>query len=160
VLVLTKADITGADHAQAWAEHLAARHPHVRIVMVEAYAPLSTGKHSREPHLPRPFRASLVNTLREIHEEMLQPPERVRLDPVKLARWKPSIKPVVDWEAVMNASGGHVGKAVGGAIAPYPPANDLGSEGGSEEDHEQAEPEYLTIGLIGKLRCFHKSQFI
>jgi hypothetical protein len=148
VLVLTKVDIAGRARTDAWAAHLRARHSGVRVAMVEAYAPPHAAKRTREPHLPPAFRAALVATLREIHAEMLQPPERIRDDPAKVARWRPPVKRVVDWEAVLSARGGQVGHAVGGATAPQP-ASHTNEEEDRDDDTEQPEPEHLTIGLIG-----------
>ena len=162
-MVLTKVDISGPDRADAWSDYLEKRYPHVRIVQVESYVPRELGpnnegtsKRSRrfEPHLPRTFRERLVQTLREVHQELLHPPEIIREDKVKMKHWKPSVKAEVDWDAVLSAQGDDVGHAVGGPVAPRPSALDSTVEDRELSDEKQdlaevAEPDFLTIGLIG-----------
>ena len=121
ILVLTKVDIAGPDRADAWTRYLRARHPGLRIVHVESYVEKTFGpdataearKRALEPQLPSAFRAALVDALREAHAELLQPPEEVRADARRLAKWKPRVKASVDWDAVLKAQGGKVGTAVG-----------------------------------------------
>lgn len=163
ILVLTKVDIPGPDRANAWSDYLKKRFPHVRIVQVESYVPKELGpneegtsKRSRrfEPHLPHTFRERLVQALREVHQELLQPPEMIRGDEVKVKRWKPSVKAAVDWDAVLSAHGDKVGQAIGGPIVPRqnalnPPTGDGGPSDEKQETAEVMEPDFLTIGLIG-----------
>ena len=163
ILVLTKVDISGPDRANTWSDYLKKRYPHVRVVQVESYIPKELGpndegtsKRNRrfEPHLPHTFRERLVQALREVHQELLQPPETVRGDEMKLKRWKPSVKAEVDWGAVLSAHGDKVGQPIGGPVAPRPSAldptaEDRGSPDGKEEMVEVVEPDFLTIGLIG-----------
>ncbi|KAJ8588374.1 hypothetical protein M405DRAFT_902507, partial [Rhizopogon salebrosus TDB-379] len=91
ILVLTKVDIAGPERAEAWTAYLQERHPGLPIVRVEAYQQKlgEQGRPVYESHLPLPFRERLVNAMRQVHEEMLIPPERVRSDEVKLNRWNP-----------------------------------------------------------------------
>lgn len=157
--MLTKLDICGPARADAWEAHLRTQHPGARIVRVEAYAPAPDAKdervdaqtkhRAREPEMPLPFRAALVDALKGAHRELLEPPERIRNDPEKVARWKPNVRRDVDWDAVLSARGGQVGCAVGGASAPRP-ADGEDSAGSGEEREDVAEPEYLTVGLIGQ----------
>ena len=174
-MVLTKVDISGPDRTNAWSDFLKERHPHVRIVQVEAYVPKELGpndegtsKRSRrfEPHLPHTFRERLVQALREVHQELLQPPAMIRGDEAKMKHWKPSVKAEVDWDAVLGAHGDKVGQAIGGPVAPRQGALDSTGEGGDPSDGKQdstgtAEPDFLTIGLIGDWKihsCFAGSQ--
>lgn len=158
VLVLTKVDIAGPARAAAWTAHLRSRHPHLRVVQVESYAVKHGpgGRPAYEPHLPSAFRAALVDALREAHAELLEPPERVRNVPERLAAWRPPVRREVDWDAVLHAQGGKVGTAVGGAAVPRPkegePAVPTEADAAAEdpEDTDNVEPEYLTIGLIGQ----------
>jgi hypothetical protein len=148
ILVLTKVDIAGAEHTDAWIEYLRARHPGRPIVQVESYVEKLAGaytqgggRHTFEPHIPMQFRAQLVQALRQIHEEMQLPPAHIRSDEAKASRWRPpNFKRSVDWDAVLDAHGGQVGHSVGGAVAP----NSVGAQ------DETAEPEYFTVGLIGE----------
>ena len=163
ILVLTKVDISGPDRANAWSDYLKKRYPYVRVVQVESYVPKELGpnnegtsKRSRrfEPHLPHTFRERLVQALREVHQELLQPPEKIRGDEVKMKHWKPSVRGEVDWDAVLSARGDKVGQPIGGPIVPRPSALDSNAEGGGPADETQdsaevVEPDFLTIGLIG-----------
>jgi ribosome biogenesis GTPase A len=134
---------------------LHARYPGLRIVRVEAYVQRETesrqgARAARDPYLPLPFREELVNTIKEVHAELLQPPEKIRGDEEKVKRWRPRVKREVDWESVLTARGGQVGTVVGGASVPKPAPED-GEEVADEEGGEgDAEPQHLTIGLIGQ----------
>lgn len=135
----------------------------MRVVQVESYIPKELGpnedgtsKRSKrfEPHLPRTFRERLVQALREVHQELLRPPDMIRRDEVKMKHWKPSVKAEVDWDAVLSAQGDKVGQAVGGPVAPRPGALDATAEDGELSDEKQdsaevVEPDFLTIGVIG-----------
>jgi hypothetical protein len=96
------------------------------------------GRKQYEPHLPESFRQRLVEAIREEHSAMLEPPEKVRANPARLARWKPPVKRDINWEQVLNANGEKAGTIIGGAAAPR------GEEEGADE-----EPKFLTVGLIG-----------
>lgn len=121
--------------------------------MVEAYIPKATvadfengevtltkGKRRRyDPHIPHTFKERLVDALKTAHQQLLEPPERVKQDPEKLAKWRPKIKREVNWDALLTAgASSHVSR----------PAKD-GSQNG-EEGQEDAEPEFLTVGLLGR----------
>ena len=169
ILVLTKVDIAGPARADAWTRYLRARHPGLRIVHVESYVEKTFGpdataearKRALEPQLPSAFREALVDALREAHAELLQPPEEVRADARRLAKWKPRVKASVDWDAVLKAQGGKVGTAVGpggharkhskAALDEHPAHADVGEEGHREDERpeEEGEPDVLTIGVIG-----------
>jgi len=171
ILVLTKVDISGPNRSNAWSDYLKKRYPYVRIVQVESYVPKELGpndegtsKRSRrfEPHLPHTFRERLVQALREVHQELLQPPEMIRGDEVKMKHWKPSVKTGVDWDAVLSAHGDKVGQAIGGPIAPRQTAPDSIAENVEPSDEKQdsteaMEPDFLTIGLIGDWKIFDRS---
>ncbi|KAH7927290.1 P-loop containing nucleoside triphosphate hydrolase protein [Leucogyrophana mollusca] len=153
ILVLTKVDIAGPARSAAWTKYLADRYPSIPIVQVESYTE-KTGEQGRtvlESHLPLPFRERLVSRLRDLHSELLVPPERIRADEAKLKRWKPPVKRVVNWEGVMKVGGGMVGSVVGGASVPRSkdPNLESGERSDSTEENQQ-ELDYLTVGLIGK----------
>lgn len=164
ILVLTKVDISGPDRTNAWSDYLKKRYPDVRVVQVESYVPKEPGpsdegtsKRRRrfEPHLPQNFREKLVQALREVHKELLQPPELIQGNEAKMKHWKPTVKADVDWTAVLSARGDRVGQVIGGSVAPRPIAKDLTGEGGESPDEredtaEATEPDFLTIGLIGQ----------
>ncbi|KAI0079643.1 P-loop containing nucleoside triphosphate hydrolase protein [Panus rudis PR-1116 ss-1] len=155
ILVLTKVDIVGPVRAEAWTRYLKQRYPDLRIVPVESYQEKSAGEGSGkrkvyEPHLPSVFRQTLVKALKETHAEFLQPPERLRDHPERLAKWKPRVKRDIDWDAVLHAKGGQVGHAVGGATAPRFKDQDETHRENSDEEEIDIEPEFLTVGLIGQ----------
>ncbi|KAF8445602.1 hypothetical protein L210DRAFT_3392554 [Boletus edulis BED1] len=162
ILVLTKADISGPARTASWTSFLNTSYPGVPVVPVEAYAPKSSltveqGPTRYEPHLPGTFRERLVDTLRAVHEQKLQPPQWVtaprtgeseeeRL--LRIDQWRPRVKRVIDWDDVLAAKGNRVGKAVAGA--PVPRGQDKQETEGTETDEEDDEPEFLTIGVIGQ----------
>ena len=163
ILVLTKVDISGSDRANAWSDYLKKRYPEVRVVQVEAYVPKELGPNNEgtskrskrfEPHLPQTFRERLVEALREVHQELLLPPQMVRGNEEKMKHWKPPVKTDVDWAIALSACGDRVGQAVGGPIAPRPTALESNAEdrepvNEKQEVAEAEEPDFLTIGLIG-----------
>ncbi|KAG1754877.1 P-loop containing nucleoside triphosphate hydrolase protein [Suillus paluster] len=162
ILVLTKVDIAGPERAEAWTAYLRKRHPGLPIVQVEAYQQ-KVGEQGRpvyESHLPLPFREHLVNAMRQVHEEMLIPPERVRSDEAKLKRWNPPVKRDIDWDGLLHAHGKKVGSIIGGAAVPKgkgkeeetaDDAQEPDQEGSDKEGQfEWQEPEFLTVGLIGQ----------
>jgi hypothetical protein len=87
-----------------------------------------------------------VEALREVHAEMMEPPEKLRGNAPKLKSWKPPVKRDIDWEGVLNAEGGKVGSIVGGPAVPRPIHDEDDPVDTSDPDQE---PEFLTIGLIG-----------
>ncbi|EPT01482.1 hypothetical protein FOMPIDRAFT_1161303 [Fomitopsis schrenkii] len=169
VLVLTKVDIIGPARADAWTAYLRKKYPGTRVVQVESYAeptdapaPVQGHKKIHGAHLPSAFRRTLVEALKDAHEELLTPPEYVRNDAEKLARWRPRVRREVDWTAVLEAEGERVGSVVGGATAPRSGTGTRTDEAQHAQDHdaprsdgeassaEFEEPEFLTIGLIGQ----------
>lgn len=130
-------------------------------MQVEAYQQ-KVGEQGRpvyESHLPFPFRERLVNAMRQVHEEMLIPPERVRSDEAKLKRWNPPVKREINWNGLLHAHGKKVGSIVGGAAMPKgkdkedtaDDAQEPEQEGSDDEGQlELQEPEFLTVGLIGQ----------
>jgi hypothetical protein len=157
ILVLTKVDISGIERANAWTSYLTAHYPDLRVVHVEAYVPkepspndTGTGKrHQRyEPRLPHGFRERLVQALREVHTELLELPAHVRDDEQRMKKWRPFVKRDIDWTAVLSAEGEKVGSVISG-----PAAQRQMNEDGDLFDIDQesdVEPEFLTVGLIGK----------
>ncbi|KAF8560047.1 P-loop containing nucleoside triphosphate hydrolase protein [Imleria badia] len=178
ILVLTKVDISGPARTASWTSFLNASYPDIPVVPVEAYAPKSSltleqGPTRYEPRLPGTFRERLVHTLRDVHDQLLQPPQWVtaprpgeseeeRLQ--RAAQWRPRVKRVIDWDGVLKAKGNLVGKAVGGAAMPKGQDVEHETEGDEGDDvkvsdseeekmgdtYEWKEPEYLTVGVIGQ----------
>lgn len=151
ILVLTKVDISGAERAASWTRYLNAHYPGLRVVQVEAYTGKTEsaqhqGRTLYEPHLPEGFKERLVQAIRELHAEMIEPPEKIKGNEEKINRWKPNVKTDIDWEGVLKAGGGQVGSVVGGAAAPQPKPDD--DQAGEPTDQV---PEFLTIGLIGNI---------
>ncbi|KAK0198849.1 P-loop containing nucleoside triphosphate hydrolase protein [Armillaria mellea] len=151
VLVLTKVDITGPERVLAWTRYLRHHYPGVPIVEVETYAErdpsaVHQGRKRFDPHLPDGFRQRLVQVLQEVHAEMLDPPEKVKVNPRWLKDWKPSVKQEIDWAAVKIARGGKTGMPIGGPAIP---------RSATLEEHDgtntpEIESHILTIGLIGQ----------
>jgi ribosome biogenesis GTPase A len=154
ILVLTKVDISGPARVESWTKYIQAQHPNVRIVQVESYTEKAfeedhQGRAKFEPSIPHHFREKLVQVIKEVHAELLEPPENVKSNPKLLRKWVSPVKQEIDWKAVMDAKGDKVGHAVGGAAAPKPvEASDELPEGADNPSRQ--EPSYLTIGLIGQ----------
>ncbi|KAG8219519.1 hypothetical protein J3R82DRAFT_469 [Butyriboletus roseoflavus] len=181
IIVLTKVDISGPARTASWTSFLNANYPGVPVVPVEAYAPkpsliVEQGPTRYEPHLPGSFRERLVRALREVHEQLLQPPqwvtaprtgeseeERLR----RIDQWRPRVKRVIDWDGVLKAKGKLVGKAIGGAALPngqdakheteeaesdegYDAEVSDNEEEQMDSAHEWREPEFLTVGVVGQ----------
>lgn len=153
--MLTKVDISGPVRASAWARYLIEHHPGLRVVQVEAYTEKTAsaqhqGRTSYEPHLPQSFKERLVQAIKGVHAEMMEPPDRIKGDAEKMKRWKPPTKREIDWERVSKVGGGQVGNIMGGATAPKPKDGDVDTDDPAGEAMSEMEPEFLTIGLIGK----------
>jgi len=150
ILVLTKVDISGPVRVQAWIKYFHDHYPNLRIIQVESYiekeGPSDQGHKQYEPHIPEPFREKLVNAIKEVHAELLDPPERIKKDPERLKNWVPPVKRGIDWDAVLHAKGDRVGLSVGGAAIPRPKS----PEYQEQDDAQREEPTHLTIGLIGQ----------
>lgn len=156
ILVLTKVDIVGPLRAAAWLAYFAKHYPGVRVVQVEAYTvqektAVQQGKGVFKPYIPTNFRERLVDAIQEVHQALLEPPEKLRGNPEKgikgnpekLAAWRPRVKVEIDWDSVKKAEGGKVGSAVGGVTVKP------GGEWREGEEKEYKEEEFLTIGIIG-----------
>lgn len=151
--MLTKVDISGHDRAAAWTAYFRAHYPALRIVQVESYIEKEAGaghqgRKQYLPHLPQTFRERLVQTLQEVHAEMLEPPEKVKANPAWLETWRPMVKKEISWTAMMKADGGLVGHAIGGAAVPRSKEADDADQG-PDPEQIQTEPDFLTVGVIG-----------
>jgi hypothetical protein len=122
------------------------------VVQVESYVGKSSdnlqGRKLYEPHLPITFRERLVEEIKKVHAEMLQPPDKVKANPKWLHQWRPSVKRGIDWAGALNAGGSNVGTIVNESVFPRKSTE-------IEEDNAPStsiqEPEFLTIGLIGRI---------
>src|SRR3984957_20499490 len=76
-----------------------------------------------------------VEAVKEVHAEMLEPPEKVRESEQKLAKWRPPVKRIVNWERLLRSS------EEPGMASDDAPAPDICGE---------EEPKFLTLGLIGE----------
>ncbi|KAI0274993.1 hypothetical protein BC834DRAFT_850618 [Gloeopeniophorella convolvens] len=146
ILVITKVDISGLVRAEAWAAYLRSKYPFAKVVMVESYTEKSvsiggqgdTARQRRyEPHIPQTFKEQLVTALKEVHKEMLQPPERIRDDPEKMKSWKPRVKAEVDWDVVLHPT----------PTSPIKPAE---KDTTASLDEPDSDAEIVNIGLIGQ----------
>ncbi|KXN88797.1 Guanine nucleotide-binding protein-like 1 [Leucoagaricus sp. SymC.cos] len=154
ILVLTKVDITGPICVGEWMRYIKVKYPKLRVVQVESYIEKETttvhqGKKQYEPRLPDTFRHRLMEAIKEVHAEMLDPPEKVAKNPEWLQNWIPPVKREIDWDGVLNAGGGRVGAVVGGAAVPRPTTEDE-DEDEDQDSNQNKESEQLTVGLIGQ----------
>ena len=101
----------------------------------------SDSKENCEPHLAKAFRKLLVDTVREIHEEKLEPPEEARSNAGKLEARKLNVKRGLVWEAVLNLNARGEAHHIADDAAASP-----------EDNADQLESEAPAIGLIG-LHC-------
>ncbi|KAF8640587.1 hypothetical protein AX17_000249 [Amanita inopinata Kibby_2008] len=149
IFVLTKVDITGPVCVNAWVNYLRTRYAGIQIVQVESYREVKRvvdqGRLRLEPHIPDEFRAKLVEALRIAHTELLEPPEDIKSNELRLKTWEPPVKRSIEWEAVETADGGEKG-ADDSSVVLNPSAMLGDKEKGDAEDGMQ----YLTVGLIGK----------
>lgn len=118
ILVLTKVDISGPTRAASWTRYFNEHYPDLRVVQVESYTEKTAsdrhqGRIKYEPHIPESFRGRLVQAIKEVHSEIVEPPEKIKGDEEKMKKWRPKVKTHIDWEGVLNAAGGKVGSAVG-----------------------------------------------
>ena len=155
ILVLTKVDISGSARVEAWTRYIRETYPNTRVVQVESYIEKGGGANHQghkqhDPNIPEHFRAKLVQAIKEVHSELLEPPQKVKNNPNWLKGWIPTVKRDIDWEGVLKAGGSKLGTMVGGSAVPRPSAcePDERSESDRPENQHQ-EPEYLTVGLIG-----------
>jgi ribosome biogenesis GTPase A len=150
ILVLTKVDISGHLRVQAWIKYFQEHHPSSRIVQVEAYIEKELigdqGPKLYEPHIPASFRETLVNAIKDVHAELLEPPDLIKHHPERLKTWVPPVKREVDWDSMQSPKDEKIGLPVGGAAVPRPKSPD-DAQGANDQQYE---PTHLTIGLIGQ----------
>ncbi|KAJ4485812.1 P-loop containing nucleoside triphosphate hydrolase protein [Lentinula aciculospora] len=135
ILVLTKTDITGPVRTAAWIDYLRNAFFGLRVVQVQSYDTKEEGIYHQgrskyESRIPQIFKEQLLGAIRELHAEMLQPPEKMMDDPKRFKNWKAPVKKDIDWSAALDV---YSGRAID--------APDLA--GSPEEDH------FLTVGLVG-----------
>lgn len=138
ILVLTKVDIVGPVRAAAWKNYFSTTFPDLRIVQVQAYTSKEEGFYHQgrtryESQLPQAFREMLVEAIRSIHAEMLEPPEKIKANPERLSSWKPPVKRDINWSTATTI--------------PQEPGNVVYDHEPKAEDEE---PPFLTIGLLGQ----------
>ncbi|KAF6766670.1 GTPase [Ephemerocybe angulata] len=156
ILVLTKVDITGAERTEAWKAHIHAQYPTIPIVEVESYIPkdqsaVHQGRGRFQASIPENFRVKLIDTIKKVHAELLEPPAEVKSRPERLKNWIPPVKPEVNWDALVEAKGDKVGLAVGGPSVPRSGHDlDEGTTQNESGSYERRVPEILTVGLIGQ----------
>jgi hypothetical protein len=157
ILVLTKVDITSPAHVSEWTKYFKDNYPDLRVVQVESYIEKETttvhqGRKKYEPHLPNTYRRRLVEAIKEVHADMLQPPEKVSKNPDLLKNWIPPVKRQIDWLSVLNA-GDEVETVAEDMEIPDPGS---GNEGADEDSVSKKEPELLTVGMIGTAYIVHQ----
>lgn len=128
-------------------------HPGIPVIPVEAYTEkevttVHQGRKHYEPHLPLTFRQRLIDAIKAVHSELLKPPAKVAQNPQWLDKWVPPVKRDVDWSSALTVPGPAPVAVDDTAAAKQKPTND-------DRDDEESEPDFLTIGLIGRqsLHC-------
>ncbi|KAF5388525.1 hypothetical protein D9757_004670 [Collybiopsis confluens] len=141
ILVLTKTDISGPIRAAAWADYFRANFVGLRVVQVQSYISKESGVNHQgrsqyESQLPQSFREQLVAAIRELHEEMLEPPEKFKANSKSPANWKPPVRREIDWSAAMSSQA----PGIAGTVFQDP----------INPEKEEKELPFLTIGLVGQ----------
>ena len=132
----------------AWVEYFHEHYPNYPIVQVESYAEKDAqqGKSRYEPHLAQSVREPLVEAIRKVHLEMLQPPDKVKNNAAKLHNWKPPVKQQIDWARLL--------KTGDSTVEGHASTSDYSVKESTEMHAETKEPEFLTLGLIGRVYQF------
>jgi hypothetical protein len=161
IVILTKSDLVSPAHVTAWRAYFASRHPEIRVVQVESYKERPTAhdatasdtnqKRRRryvDPYIPGHFLKDLVQTLKEVHKELLKPPEWVEseIDQEKRRRWKPNVRESVEWDRVLDGTTRPA--TVDPTVEPKEGAEEMLELDSPEED--AVDLRYITVGLIGK----------
>lgn len=148
-------------HVTAWRVYFASRHPEIRVVQVEAYKERATahdttandakGKKKRryvDPYIPGQFLKVLVQTMKEVHRELLEPPEWVKneTDQEKRKGWRPKVRESVDWDQLLDDTTRP--SVVAPTMEPKENAEEVVEPDSPEED--AMDLRYITVGLIGE----------
>ncbi|KAK0538690.1 hypothetical protein OC842_001213 [Tilletia horrida] len=146
LLVLTKADLVPRAIAEAWRTWLLEKFGEwTDVVITESYRELGTreGQGSRQMRtsfMAPESRLALINSLKRIHAQLIQPPARLRETAANnnsnaAGAWTSPCVEQVDWE-VFDRLDRLTGQS-------------QESDHKEEEHHPDASTEFLTIGLIG-----------
>ena len=156
---MTKVDISGTARVEAWTRYIHKIYPNTRVVQVESYIEKEEGADHQghkqhDPNIPEHFRVKLVQAIKDVHSELLEPPQQVKKNPNWLKGWIPTVKRDIDWDGVLKAGGSKLGTTVGGTAVPRPKACEPSNGQSPDErtdrpESKRQEPEYLTVGLIG-----------
>lgn len=146
IFVLTKVDIVGHQLVSLWKDYLRKTYPTIRVVAAESYLEKATGEGNRrrslrEPHIPADLRRDLVQALKEVHDELCLPPQHIVSDASKMAKWKPSVVPTINWDAVLNAKDDDI------TFNQLRRSDTITGRDSYEETGEVEE--FLSVGLIG-----------
>jgi hypothetical protein len=151
-------------HVTAWREYFASRHPGIHVVQVESYKDRPTAHDSTandanvkkrrryvDPYIPGHFLKDLVQTLKEVHKELLEPPEWVKreTDQEKRKRWRPKVRENVDWDRVLDDNTRPSVSAP--AVEPKETAEEVVEPDSAEED--AVDLRYITVGLMGEYQA-------
>ncbi|KIK70687.1 hypothetical protein GYMLUDRAFT_78920 [Collybiopsis luxurians FD-317 M1] len=138
ILVLSKVDSSGPIRASAWTEYFRIIFPSLRVVQVQSYTSKEThqGRSQYKPQIPQSFREQLIEAIRELHTELLEPPEKVKANPRWLSDWRPPVKRKVDWNRAVNFQIQRNASAI--------------FQDSTDPEEEGKEPPFLTIGLVGQ----------
>ena len=81
------------------------------------WAPIIRDTSNTTP-IPEHFRVKLVQAIKEVHSELLEPPQNVKNNPNWVKGWIPTVKRDIDWEGVLKAGRSKLGSTVGGSAVP------------------------------------------
>jgi hypothetical protein len=161
---LTKSDLVSPAHVAAWRAYFASRHPEIHVTQVESYKERPTAhdttandtkvkKRGRyvDPHIPSHFLKDLVQTLKSVHKELLEPPEWVKHegDQEKRKSWRPRVRESVDWDRVLDDTTRP--SVLAPVVEPKESAEEVMEPDSPEED--VVDLRYITVGLIGERRA-------
>ncbi|GMK54708.1 hypothetical protein CspeluHIS016_0112940 [Cutaneotrichosporon spelunceum] len=166
VLVLTKADLVDQTALEGWRSWLADWWGDgAQVVSVTSYdlGLMYAEKRRHRPSIPSTSRKALVDALECAHGRLLTPPEWALADENKLAAWRPSVRSVVDWDALATEPEEPV-REKKRRSAPREAEeegveeiedDEVEREGEEENEGDERPPrdpeaEPLTIGLIGQ----------
>ena len=164
IVVLTKSDLVSPAHITAWRAYFASRHPEIHVIQVESYKERLTAhdtyandtnvkKRRRyvDPHIPSHFLKDLVQTLKSVHKELLEPPEWVKheADQEKRKSWRPKVRESVDWDRVLDSTTRT--SVLTPAVELKEPAEEVMELDSPEGD--AVDLRYITVGVIGEHRA-------
>ncbi|CED84549.1 Predicted GTP-binding protein MMR1 [Phaffia rhodozyma] len=156
ILILTKCDLVPEDVRTGWVQWCEKEWAEKwgwDVICLESYRREKRAQGTRsilKSHLPPASLSTLVSSLKRAHVRLLTPPPAVQADRKRLEQWSPKIRREIDWNSLLAEKDLEEPDP-----EPAKPVTDLGQDEHDapqtrEEADEEANLEYLTIGLIGQ----------